>query len=182
MSADAFHLELTTADTAAPVLNLYPLHLHDIAAYEQRRPNRHGVYADGDDVETIAELLDRMATFWQKPELLFPYLIRVEGVAAGFFLIASGPYVPVPDVDFIAFEFFVTHAFRGDGTAVRAARDGIARHPGRWEIVTYPGAERPIAFWRKVLPMCATGEIVETEEDHPFGRKVVFRFSNRPTA
>jgi predicted acetyltransferase len=84
--------------------------------------------------------------------------------------------VPTAGVDFVVHEFFVARSFRGRGVASWAAQRGIRNHRGAWEVVTYPSAARPIAFWRKTLPACTDGDVVETEEDHPWGRKVVFRF------
>ena len=178
MSSSDVELVLTSAADAAPIRNLYPLHLHDIASYEHKPPNRHGVLSDGDD-RTWEELLDRQAGWWERPGVLFPYVIKVGGVPAGFNLIASGPFVPTPEVDFVVYEFFVAHAWRGTGVAADAARLGIARHRGAWDVVTWPTAARAIGFWRKPLPSCASGELRESEEDHPWGRKVVFRFDNR---
>ena len=179
MSKPEVELLLTSKADAQPVRNLYPLFLHDVASYEPKPPNRHGVLADDDDIRTWDELFDRQAVWWEKPGVLFPYLIRVGGLPAGFSLILSGPYVPTPSIDFMAHEFFVAHAWRGTGVAADAARQGIARHRGRWEVPTWPTAPRAIAFWRKTLRTCTQGELQETEEDHPWGRRVVFRFDNR---
>ena len=60
-----------------------------------------------------------------------------------------------------------------------AFRKGLARHRGTWEVCTWPTAARAIAFWRKTLRTCVEGELQETEEDHAWGRRVVFRFDNR---
>ena len=179
MSKLEVELLLTSKADAQPIRNFYPLFLHDVASYEHKPPNRHGVLADDEDVRTWDELLDRSSAWWEKPGVLFPYLIRVGGIPAGFNLIGSGPYVPTPSIDFVAYEFFVAHAWRGTGVAADAARQGIARHRGRWEVATWPTAPRAIAFWRKTLRTCTVGELQETEEDHPWGRRVVFRFDNR---
>ncbi len=179
MGAGEVELELTSEEGALPIRNLYPQYLHDIASYEHKPPNAHGVLADDDSLRTWEELLDGQAPWWRNPEHLFPYLIRVDGKPAGFNWIAAGPYVPTAGIDFVVYEFFVAHAYRGAGVAGQAAREGIARHRGKWEVVTWTTAPRAAAFWRKTLPACASGEVVETEEDHAFGRRVAFRFSNQ---
>ena len=179
MSEFNVELLLTTKADAQPIRNLYPLYLHDIASYEHRPPNRHGVLADDDDARTWDEVLEGQAAWWEKPGVLFPYLIRVGGIPAGFNLISSGPYVPTPAIDFVVHEFFLMHAWRGTGVAADAVRMGLARHRGTWEVCTWPTAARAIAFWRKTLPTCTEGELRETEEYHPWGRRVVFRFDNR---
>lgn len=171
-------LLLTTEAEARSILGFYPAYLHDIVSYESRPANRHGLPTDDQDVRTWDELLRGQATWWEKPGVLFPYLIKVEGSPAGFNLIASRPHVPSPGVDFVVHEFFLVQAWRGTGAAAEAARKGIGRHRGAWEVATWPTASRSIAFWRKTLPTCTDGAVHETEEDHPWGRRIVFRFDN----
>ena len=179
MSSDDFRLCLATRDEAHVIHNLWPLYLHDISAHDGRAPNRHGVIGDDDSTRVWGSPGD----WWSQPRFLFPYLIRVGEAAAGFNLISSGPFVSSAGIDYTVHEFFVAKAFRGTEVALRAAREGIARHRGSWEVVTYPGAARPIAFWRKALGPCAGGEVVETDEsNHALGHKIVFRFSNQERA
>lgn len=165
-------LERTTPESAHIIRNLWPLYVHDIAAYDGTKPNPHGVLSP--DVE--ARTWPGPGDWWHQGDVLAPYLIRVDGVPAGFSLIASGAFVPTDGVDHVVHEFFIAHGFRGTGVAQAAARESLRRHPGRWEIVTYPNAHGPQAFWRKTLPACGVRELRETEEDHPWGRKVVWRF------
>jgi len=173
-------LELTTRETSLPIRNLYAPYRHDVAGYEHVPPNRHGVLTADDDARSWDEVLGADSAWWKQPGVLFPYLVRVDGVPAGFHLIATGAFVPTAGVDFVVHEFFVAHAWRGKGVAATAAEAGIARHRGNWEVVTWPTAPRAIAFWRKTLPACATGEVEETREaDHPWGERVAFRFHNR---
>jgi predicted acetyltransferase len=134
------------------------------------------VLEDEIDARTWDELLDRNAAWWRTPGVLFPYLIRVDGIPAGFNLISSGPYVETPGVDFVQHEFFVAHAFRGSGVAAEAFRLGLARHAGAWEVATWPTAARALAFWRRTLRACAGADLVETEEELSWGPRVVFRF------
>jgi aminoglycoside 6'-N-acetyltransferase I len=173
-------LVLTDASSAGPIANLYPLYLHDIASYEHRPPNRHGVLAEDDGARTWDELFATQATWWAKPGVLFPYLIRVGAAPAGFLWIASGAYVPTQGVDFCAYEFFLAHAWRGTGVAGAALARAFALHVGEWEIATWPSAHRALAFWRRTLPRFASDGVRESEEDHAFGRRVVFRFRCRP--
>ncbi len=171
-------LELTDGASAQAIHNLWPLYLHDLDAYAPKPLNAHGVISEDDGMRSWADVGSSNGAWWEKPGVLYPYLIRVDGRPAGFALVASGLYLPRPDLDWCMYEFFMAHGARGTGAGVAAAREAIARHRGRWEVVTYPGQERPIRFWRKTLAACAPA-VSETEEDHPFGRKVVFRFDNR---
>ena len=169
-------LELTTAATARPVLNLWPLYLQDLAAYERRVPNPHGLLVDAPELDSWEAVGATQAAWWAHPRHLFPYLIRADGAPAGFALVAGGEWVPRPGFEWTVYEFFVVHAFRGTRAAATAARAAIARHHGRWEVCTWPTAARALRFWRRVLPSCTTAGVDEHELDHPFGRRVVFTF------
>ena len=79
----------------------------------------------------------------------------------------------------MVYEFFVAHAFRGTNVAKDAVGLGLDLHPGRWEVVTWPKAKRPQAFWRRVLPQFALEGVQETEGEHPFGERVMWRFASR---
>ena len=168
------HLELTTPESAGVIRNLWTLYLQDISAYSGAKPNAYGVLSD----DPTANQCPGPGDWWGQGEALRPYLIRVDGAPAGFSLIASGGFVPTEGIDHVVHEFFVAHAYRGTEVAGSAARESLRRHPGRWEIVTYPNAPGPQAFWRKTLPTCDLRDLRETEEDHPWGRKVVWRFRN----
>lgn len=178
MAAPEVELNLTSASDNLPIRNLYPLYLHDIASYEHKPPNRHGVlHADG-SVETWDEVLATQAPWWKNPELLFPYLIRVGGTPAGFSWVAAGPFVPVQDAEFTIYEYFVVHAWRGTKVATEGVRQSLERHRGTWFVATWTTAQRAQAFWRRVLPTCAKGPVRETIEQLEWGERVVFRFEN----
>ena len=121
--------------------------------------------------------MDGQAAWWKAPEVLFPYLIRVDGVPAGFSFVASGPYVD-DEIDFVVYEFFVAHTWRGTDLAAWAAKEAIGRHRGRWEVCTWLTAPRARAFWRKTLPACASSPIEEAEGERSYGPRVIFRFAN----
>lgn len=169
-------LALTTPGDRAPIANLYPSYLHDIAGYESTTPNAHGVLSDDDALRTWDEVFEGQAEWWRRPGVLFPYLIRAEQRPAGFAFVASGPYAEPSGVDFVMWEFFVAHGWRGRGVAEAAVREAVARHAGRWQVMTWPTAPRALAFWRRVLPDVAGGALDETRADTEWGERVVFRF------
>lgn len=174
-------LRLTSAADGHAIRNLWPLYQHDVSAFDGARPNAHGIFG-GDDVATLAQHGASLDPWWQSPSL-FPYLIVADGAPAGFCLVATGPYLPCPEhADFVVHEFFVLHAYRGAGVAEAAVTEAFARHRGRWEVVTYPNHPRGIAFWRRVVGRVASGQFEEREMDHPWGRKVVFRFASATAA
>ncbi len=173
-------LKLSNHEDAYMIKNLYPLYLHDISAFDGALPNRHGLIGETEDVTTLLEQGEVQDAWWKKSGKLFPYLILVNGCPAGFNLVAAQPCLPEGiEADFEVHEFFLVHAYRGKGVAEQASIEGFDRHRGKWEVVTYPTQSRAIAFWRRVISKYTNGKYSETEGDHPWGEKVMFRFDNR---
>lgn len=174
-------LRLSSSEDAHVIRNLWPLYQHDVSEFDPSLvPNRHGLFGVDDGVTTLAGQSHAQDPWWRDPQSLFPYLVLVDGTPAGFDLIAARPRLPTGvDADFVVHEFFVLRGFRGKGVAERAAVEGFDRHRGRWEIVTWPTHARAIAFWRRVVGRCAPNGHSEEEVDHPWGRRVAFRFDNR---
>lgn len=171
-------VQLVLADQtdAYIIKNMYPLYLHDLSEFDGECPNEHGILTDPvRDLVAQGHLFD---TFWQEQDV-YPYLIVVDDTPAGFNIIARRPRVPVDGIDAVVQEFFLMHAFRGIGVGEKAAIQGFDQFHGRWEVVTYPNHPRAIAFWRKVMRMYVSDHFTETEGNHPWGRKVIFRFDNR---
>lgn len=172
-------LVLSGANDAHVVKNLWPAYQHEISEFDAARPNRHGLFGVDDSVTTLAEHGESQAAWWEHPGVLFPYIILVDGAPAGFNLIAArSGFLNGIDADFVVYEFFVLHPYRGTGVAASAAVQGFEKHPGRWEIVTYPTHHQAIAFWRKVARGYVGDAYAETEGDHVWGRKVMFHFGN----
>jgi len=172
-------LKLSDDGDAHIIKNLFPLYQHEVSEFEEDKPNRHGIFGVDDSVMTLAEHAETQSPWWKEPEALFPYLILVDGCPAGFNLVAARSRLPGGiDADFVVHEFFVVHAYRGNGVAERAAIEGFDMHRGKWEIVTWPSQARAIAFWRRVVSRYSSDGFVEDEVDHPWGRKVSFCFDN----
>ncbi|MBI1922643.1 hypothetical protein HYR99_00180, partial [Candidatus Poribacteria bacterium] len=87
---------LSNKDTAYIIKNLYPLYLHDLSEFgdwKDQVPNAHGILEpDNPDVRTLVEQGEVFNIWWEKPDVLFPFLIRVDGKPAGFAFIATPPY------------------------------------------------------------------------------------------
>lgn len=172
-------LRLSTDEDAQVIRNLWPLYQHDVSAFDGAVPNRHGIFSDDDATTTLAAHVASLAPWWRDAASLFPYLIVVDGLPAGFNLIAARSRLPAGiQADFVVHEFFVLHAYRGSAVAERAAIEGFERHRGAWEVVTYPTHLRAIAFWRRVISRYMAMRFAEDEVDHPWGRRVAFRFDN----
>lgn len=172
-------LKLSSDEDAHIIKNLWPLYQHDVSEFDGSKPNCHALFGVDDDVKTLAEHAGSLNAWWQDPQSLFPYLILVDGCPAGFNLIAARSRLPKAiDADFVVHEFFLLHAYRGLGVGEQAAIQGFSNHRGKWEIVTYPSHAQATAFWRKVLKSYIGKGYTENEADHPWGRKIVFRFDN----
>lgn len=170
-------LQLSSASNAHIIQNLWPLYQHELSEFDGNRPNAHGLFGAADDVTTLAQHAASLAAWWNEPRALFPYLILVDGRPAGFNLIAGRSRLPEGiDADFVVHEFFLLHAYRGQGVGELAATESFDRHRGRWEVVTYPNHVRAIHFWRKTISAHTSGRFSEAEADHVWGRKVVFGF------
>ena len=173
-------LKLSTEDDAYILKNFWPLYVHDVSAFGEGELNPHGLLCMDTSTRSLSEQCEGLSPWWSEPGVLFPYLIRVNGVPAGFNLIAARSRLPAGiDADFVVHEFFVVHCHRSSGVAEQAAIQGFEKHHGRWEVVTYPNHDRGIGFWKKVLGRYGNArDCSEVEGDHPWGRRVVFRFDN----
>jgi aminoglycoside 6'-N-acetyltransferase I len=164
---------------AQTIKNLWPLYQHDVSEFDGAVPNRHGIFSDDATVMTLADHVGSLDPWWSDPQALFPYLIVVDGAPAGFNLIAARSRLPEGiQADFVVHEFFIMHPYRGGGAAERAAVAGFTQHRGEWEVVTYPTHLRARAFWRRVIRRYTSMQFSENEGDHPWGRRVSFRFNN----
>ncbi|MEC0307835.1 GNAT family N-acetyltransferase [Paenibacillus lautus] len=161
--------------------NIYPLYLHDIAEIWGVRPNRFGVF-EKEDVPTLSEQSKQLDVWWEQPSVLFPYLISVDGIAAGLALVATTPYIPSPNIQYYLNDFFVLRTFRRQGVAQRAAELVFDQFQGAWELQTNP-TERNMStqiFWRKTLNTYTGGRYTEHDGVHPEkGDMLIFRFNNK---
>ncbi|OAB30630.1 acetyltransferase [Paenibacillus macquariensis subsp. defensor] len=172
-------INLTDESTKFIINNLYPLYLYDLSEIWGWKPNKYGVFED-DETLTLNEQNKVFDVWWSKQSILFPYLIRVDGVPAGFALVASSPYTPHGS-DFYINEFFILRSYRGRGVAETAAVKVLNNHQGAWELQTNPIEvnKRAQTFWRRTINDYTDGnyqeEIAETKND---GKKLIFRFNN----
>ncbi|MGN7360649.1 GNAT family N-acetyltransferase [Paenibacillus sp. SAF-054] len=160
------------------IMNLYPLYLYDLAEIRKVLPNAYGVFEDTDDYTTLQEQMALFDIWWEKENILYPYLIRVDGLPAGFGLVATPPYL-VDDSEYMLNEFFVMRPFRQQSVGEKAAIELFNRFPGKWMLFTAPDEKNlhTRKFWEKTLGKYTLGKYEETDEDLPhFGPSKVFRF------
>ncbi|WP_054955556.1 GNAT family N-acetyltransferase [Paenibacillus dakarensis] len=172
-------IELTDQSTKFIINNLYPLYLHDLSEIWGWKPNKYGVYEDGDTL-TLHEQNKVFDIWWEKESILFPYLIRADDIPAGFALVATPPYTPHGS-DYYMNEFFVLRPFRGQGAAEAAAVQVLDKHKGTWELQTNPGEgnKRAQSFWRRTINQYTSGSYQEKYDDTTNdGHKLIFQFEN----
>jgi len=174
-------VELSNYDNKFIINNMYPFYLYDLGEIRNILPNKYGVFEDDDIIKTLEEQIPLFDVWWKNKDALFPYLITVDGIAAGFILVARPPYV-VDDSDFMVGEMFIMRQFRGRGVGQYAIKTVFNKHIGKWMLFTTPTDRnlKTIGFWRKTLSDYTKDEFTEEDKDIPgyeFGK--IFKFSNK---
>lgn len=165
-------------DTAHILSNLYPLYLHDLSEFDEATPNEHGILEEG-QVRTLGEQAKLHNNWLETPSHLYPFLILADGRPAGFNLIATHPYSVPKHVDYMVHEFFLLHAYRGQGVGEQAAIQVFDALRGKWEVFATPKNLRAQGFWRKTISRYTGGQYHEELGPTVFGEKKIFRFSNK---
>lgn len=177
----SINVELCSIENKFIINNIYPLYLHDLSEIWATKPNRFGVYEEN-DIKTLNEQIKVFDIWWEKPSILFPFLITVDELPAGLAFVATPPYTPCPDyIDYYLNEFFLMRPFRSKGVGEEAARQVFEHFRGNWEVQTgkMEQNKRAQMFWRKALNAYTNEEYSESHGDHPAAEdKLVFRFSN----
>ncbi|MBH5316207.1 GNAT family N-acetyltransferase [Paenibacillus sp. GSMTC-2017] len=172
-------VRLTDKDEAYIIKNLYPLYLHDLSGHHGTFPNTHGIFEDSNSFTTLTDQYDIQNVWWEKPGCLYPFLILVDGIPAGFDLIATHPHCS-NETDYFVNDFFLLQPFRGKGVAENAAIQVFEKFKGKWELFTNP-SEKNIAgqkFWRRTISIYTKNNFHESSGATFDGDKLIFRFSN----
>jgi predicted acetyltransferase len=157
------NLELFTTNTAHIYRNLYPLYLHDLSAFKNKSiPNEHGVLFS-DESKTLEAQMDNLS-YWLNDPFLKSYLIRVNGLPAGFSLVTTAAYSPNKATTELH-EFFLLHPFRGRGIGAQAVSMTLVTVSGSWMLRVLPRNTPALAFWRKTLKRYANDLHEEILED-----------------
>lgn len=179
------HVTLATQEDAYILQNLYPLFLHDISEFDQswrnQVPNEYGILEPNNpNIRTLTEHGALFNSWLEKPGILFPFLIRVDNLPAGFIYVATHPHVPT-SADYEVYAAFLLHRYRGSDVGIQAVRDVVNRLHGRWEVTVLLNNPRALGFWRKAITACMSDRFEEfdgpTHHDfNSFSR--IFRFIN----
>jgi predicted acetyltransferase len=166
-------------ESAHVIRNLYPLYLYDLSEFGGHTPNEHGVYEPEPSVRTLAQQgdLTYQRVWWEKPGVLFPFLVMVDGRPGGFVLICASPYAP-PAADYSVQEFFLLRPHRGSGIAEQVALTLFDRFRGRWEFSVLPRNARALTFWSKVIGRYSRGQFTKVVGGPECSAMHIFRFEN----
>jgi hypothetical protein len=103
-------VELCDIENKVIISNIYPFYLHDLSEIWDRKPNKYGVFEEDDKYMTLHHQIRKQDIWWEKPSVLFPYLISVNDIPAGFALVATPPHTPI-NVNYLLNEFFCLDLF-----------------------------------------------------------------------
>lgn len=170
---------IATAKNADIIRNLYPLYLYDLAEIYGMLPNEYGVFEEG-PIKTLKDQYNLQDAWFQKPGVLFPYIIFSDERPAGFALVGSDKYVP-EGVDFHLYEFFLLRPFRGNNIAEIAVGQVFNRHHGKWTLYTNhtDTNNRGQAFWNKAICNYTDEKFDKAVEETFQGMKMVFKFETK---
>ena len=140
--------------------NLYPLYLHDLSEFTDHYE------LDGNGRWTPFYIDDWLT----RGQECATEILRVDGAAVGFALVASPPFPHMPqDVEYRLSEFFVARPYRGAGHGTRFAQEVLARHAGTWQLEVLIENEPALRFWRRLLePYGPAEERRDGEGDYAF--------------
>lgn len=170
---------LANDETANIIRNIYPLYLHDLSEIHENVPNEYGIYED-EAMKTLDEQYHVQDTWFQKPGLLFPFIIFADKRPTGFALISTGKFAP-KGTDYYVYEFFLLRPYRGKNIAEIAAKQIFDKFRGNWELFTNPTTlnQRGQSFWHKTINNYTSGNFEKSFGTTFDGEKLIFRFSNK---
>ncbi|MCB2296193.1 GNAT family N-acetyltransferase [Clostridium tagluense] len=170
---------LANNETSNIIKNLYPLYLHDLSEHYGDLPNEYGIYEE-ETMKTLAEQYEVQNIWFEKANVLFPYIIKVDDKPAGFILIATAPYAPKTS-DYYVNEFFLLRPYRGKNIGEIAAKQVFDKFQGRWELYTnhLPKNLKGQKFWRKTVSSYTNNNYDESTGQTVHEEKLIFRFNNK---
>lgn len=174
------NIEIKLADSTNGFIikNMYPLYLHDIAGLHGTLPNQYGIF-EKEPIKTLIEQYDIQQVWFDNQGLLYPYLIIVDEIPAGFCLLGSGKYVP-KEVDYFIYETFLLRPYRGKSISYHAMIEIFKKHKGKWMLYTH-ATENNIhakSFWHKIVSHITENNYTTEEKIIDDMPKLVFTFEN----
>jgi predicted acetyltransferase len=152
-------------DGEAIVRNLFALYIYDLSEHMGWDVPETGLF--GSD-EFLAQYWGRKPNdarlHWSEGLRGFPFLIKADGMLAGFALIREIEKDP-PTFD--VGEFFILRKYRGRGVGKGVAHRLFDLFPGNWQVRELPENTPAQDFWRRTIDEYTSGDYVETTEVFP---------------
>lgn len=170
---------LATEENANIIKNIYPLYLYDLSEVYGYLPNEYGIFEE-EPIKTLEEQYHVQNIWFEKKDILFPYIIMFGDRPAGFALVSTDKYAP-KYMDYYVCEFFLLRCYRGRNIATIAAKQVFDKFHGKWGLYVAPHGKNPRgeSFWRKTIKNYTDG-IYEEKNDITFdGEKLIFTFCNK---
>ena len=143
---------LCAEDDKLAFKNLFAFYRYDLMPYIENGAgsavNRFGTI-NGETSRTHEEAFGDEG-LWQKPGVIFPFLIRADGELAGLAVVVTQPHATAGR-DYRMNEFFVLNKFRRRGVGRAAAQALLNQFRGKWEIGQMPENHGAISFWQAVV-------------------------------
>jgi predicted acetyltransferase len=145
---------------------LSEFYMYDLSEYDaELEINAHG---------TFDFSIDR---YWQDINRA-PYLVQVDGKAAGFVLVKRGAYLSADPTMMDMSDFFILRRFRRQGVGTYAAETIFNMFPGKWEVRQFAENTAAQSFWRKVISRYTNGHFQEFALDNEQWKGAVQYFEN----
>ena len=124
----------------APVLeNLLQLYAHDFSESVEIATDEAGRFA-----------YSRLPLYWTEANR-FPFLVKVDGLIAGFVLVSRGSLISGDPQVWDMAEFFVMRRYRRRGIGAALAHEVWRRFPGRWEVRVHECTKPAMQFWAAAI-------------------------------
>ena len=149
---DGSQIELIAATQAdeSVLANLIELYSHDLSDVFELELGANGRYG-----------YSKLSLYWTEKDRRFAFLIKVNGLIAGFALVTRGsPVSDDPNVLDLA-EFFIVRRYRRQGLGDRVARTIWDRFAGQWTVRVSVANRGGCEFWQNLIGEYTAGKYEE---------------------
>ena len=162
----------TEADDKETLRNLLEKYEYEFSQWTLQDVNNFGLYG-----------YDYLDCYWTQKNR-WAFLIKVDGMLAGFAMVNDFPEAPDETADYTLSEFFVLFKYRHKGVGKAAANMVFDQFRGRWQLKRHPKNLSSVYFWDSVVSDYTGGDYrllkgcpgTEYEDGTPGD---VFLFDNR---
>ncbi|MDR0227517.1 MAG: hypothetical protein LBI72_00380 [Flavobacteriaceae bacterium] len=144
--------------------NLMQLYKYDFSEYDPEDVDLFGLYD-----------YPYLDYYFVEPDR-FAYLIRIEGVLAGFVLVRYTGEVKENIAVVEMVEYFILKKFRRNRIGSKVAKIIFNKHEGYWKVAVLESNIDAFCFWKKVITELKGNDFQEKTEDEWNGK--VFMFKN----